>query len=187
METEEIRALLSKFQAGYTARDPQRLDECMELFIAGAELEVIGTNAVAPGGGEWCLGPAAVRTLVANDWKYWGDVVFDVADAHIFVKGDVGWLATTGTVTATIPVADRYNEYLKYVQGVLADSEKSEQAKTLDIVRSGNGVVLELPLSDTFVWPLRLTAVAVREAGVWKFHQMQFSFATTSTPDVRNV
>ena len=31
-----------------------------------------------------------------------------------------------------------------------------------------------------------LTAVAVREAGVWRFHQMQFSFETTSTPDVRN-
>lgn len=187
MDIEEVRALLSKFQAGYAARDPQRLDQFMELFIAGDELEVIGTNAVTPGGGEWCRGPAAVRTLVENDWKYWGDVVFDVAGAHIYVMGDVGWLATTGTVTDTIPVADRYRGYLEYVQGVLADGEKSTQAKTLDIVRLGNGIVLELPMSETFVWPFRFTAVAVRDAGVWKFHQMQFSFATTSAPDVRNV
>jgi hypothetical protein len=56
---------------------------------------------------------------------------------------------------------------------VLADDEKSEQTKTLDIVRLGSGVVLELPLSDTFVWPFRFTAVAAKEAGVWKLHQMR--------------
>jgi hypothetical protein len=49
----------------------------------------------------------------------------------------------------------------------------------------GADIVLGLPLSETFVWPFRFTAVAVREAGRWRFQQMQFSFATTHAPDVR--
>jgi hypothetical protein len=47
--------------------------------------------------------------------------------------------------------------------------------------------VYELRRGQTFVWPLRLTAVVVREAGDWKFAQMNFSFPTVYFPDVRLV
>ncbi|MFC1878458.1 nuclear transport factor 2 family protein [Chloroflexota bacterium] len=185
MAADEVRALLANFQEGYARRDLALLDDFMELFIAGDELEVIGTNALEPGSGEWCLGRQAVRALIAADWQYWGDVVFDVKGANIFVKGDAGWLATTGTVTDTIPVDDRYHGYLGYVRELLKDEEKSDKSKTLDIVQLGADIVLGLPLDDTFVWPFRFTAVVVKEAGGWRFHQMQFSFATTRAPDER--
>ena len=181
----EVRALLQKFQDGYASRDLAKLDAFMDLFIAGDELEVIGTGAVKPPKGEWCQGREAVRRLVASDWQFWGNVSFDVGGANIFVKGDVGWLATTGTVTDTIPVEQRYNDYLKYVGGVLVDEERDEQAKTLEIVALGNDIMKALSLSETVVCPFRFTAVAVKEQGTWRFHQMQFSFATTRVPDVR--
>lgn len=186
MGTEQVRVLLRRFQDGYTRRDLAALDEFMDLFIANDELEVIGTNAVAFGEDEWCQGPEAVRELIAGDWEHWGDVVFDVEGARVFARGDVAWLATTGTVTDTIPVEDRYTGYLGYVEGVLEDEELDDRAKMLEIVGLGNDIVLGLPLSETFVWPFRFTAVAIREEGAWRFHQMQFSFATTRAPDVRN-
>lgn len=185
MTVQEIRELFTRFQDGYTRRDPVLLDESLKLFIDGDELEVIGTNALEPGRGEWCLGPQAVRELIAGDWEGWGDVVIDVDGANIHVRGDVAWLATTGTVTDTIPVEDRYNGYLGYVRELLKDEEMSEKDKTLDIVGLGADIVLGLPLDETFVWPFRFTAVAVKEAGGWRFHQMHFSFATTRAPDER--
>lgn len=185
MSIDEVRDLLQKFQDGYTRRDLSLLDEFMELFIPGDELEVIGTNALKPGEGEWCLGQEAVRRLVSGDWEHWGEVVFDVAEAHIFVKGEVAWLATKGTVTDTIPVGERYNGYLGYVKQVLEDSQMSTRAKTLEIVSLGSDIVESLSLSETYVWPFRFMAVAVKQEGVWRFHQMQFSFATTRAPDVR--
>ena len=67
---------------------------------------------------------------------------------------------------------------------MLEDEARSPKGKVLDIVGLGSDIVLGLPLSETFVWPFRLTAVAVREE-TWRFHQMQLSFATTRAPDVR--
>ena len=185
MQTDPIRALLQKFQDGYTRRDPAHLDEFMQLFIDRDELEVIGTNAVQPGGGEWCQGPQQVRQLVAGDWGTWGDVVVDVHGAHIFVRGEVAWLATTGTVRDTLPVEQRCDGYLNYVDSVMADETLSSQAKTLAIVKLGDDIVAGLTLSEEYLWPFRFTAVAVCEDGVWRFHHMQFSFATTEVPDVR--
>lgn len=184
---EKVRTLLRKFQDGYTRRDQSHLDEFMELFTAGDDLEIIGTNAVEMGKDEWCLGRAAVREVVARDWKYWGDVVFNVDGARISIKENVAWIATTGTVTDTITMGERHSGYLEYVRGVLEDQEMEAQAKMLDIVRLGNDIVIGLLLGETCEWPFRFTAVAVKEDdGEWRFHQMQFSFATTRSPDVRN-
>jgi hypothetical protein len=186
METKEVRTLLAKFQEGYTRRDQSYLDEFMELFVKGNELEVIGTNAVEPGEGEWCRGQDAVRALVSGDWEHWGAVEFDVEGAHINVLGEVAWLATTGTVTDKITEDERYSGYLEYVKAVLEEEEMGQQEKMLEIVGLGNDIVIALPLSEMFVWPFRFTAVAVKEKGGWRFHQIQFSFATTRSPDVRS-
>jgi hypothetical protein len=181
----EVRALLGRFQEGYDRRDLTQLDAFMELFVPDYELEVIGTNAVDPGKGEWCLGQEAVHHLVDGDWEHWGAVECDVKGARIHVRGDVAWLSTTGTVTDTITREERYAGYLDYVKGMLEDEDVSQQAKALEIVRLGNDIVVALPLSETFVWPFRFTAVAVQEEGKWRFHQMHFSFPTTRSPDVR--
>ena len=49
MEIDQVRVLLQRFQDGYDQRDLTKLDEFMALFVLDDELEVIGTNAVAPG------------------------------------------------------------------------------------------------------------------------------------------
>jgi len=187
VEISQIRALFQKFQDGYTRRDLANLDAIMDLFVDDEAVEVIGTNALVPGEGEWCLGRTAVRELVAGDWEGWGDVVYDVDQARIHVMGDVGWLAATGRVTDTITEEERYSGFLDTVKSMLEEQDKTMQEKTLDIVTLGNDIVLGLPLSETFVWPLRFTAVVVKQAAEWRFHQMQFSFATTRAPDEREL
>ena len=183
--TDEVRALLGKFQDGYTERDPANLDTCMELFGPDNELEVIGTNGIYPGQGEWCKGRAAVRKLIKADWESWGDVLFDLEAAQISAKGDVAWLATTGTVTDVITADYKYEGFVEFSKNVLENDEESAKAKMLDITRVGNQLISSLLLPETCVWPFRFTAVAVRTDDQWRFHQMQFSFATTGAADER--
>jgi len=184
-DVEEVRSLLQKFQDGYTKRDASLLDEFMGLFIEEDALEVIGTNAVDPGRDEWCRGRDAVRRLVGGDWEGWGDVVYDVEGANIFVNGDTAWLSTTGTVHDRISVEDRQTGYLNYIREILAEEQTDASVKINTILKLGNEIALDMPFGEDFTWPLRLTAVAVRHNLAWKFHQMQFSFATTRAPDVR--
>jgi hypothetical protein len=187
VEVDQVRALLQKLQDGYTKRDAAELDAFMELFVPSDELEVIGTNTVAPGQGEWCRGIEATRELIKNDWSEWGwgDVVFDVQGAHITVIGEVAWLATTAKATMSLPAGFCYNYYLDSVKRTLDKEEMGAQTKMLDIARLGSDLLFELQEGETFVWPFRFTAVAVRNGERWRFHQMQFSYSTTRFPDVR--
>jgi diamine N-acetyltransferase len=69
--TDQILHLMKEFQEGYSQRDLSNLDAFMELFAPDGEVEVIGTNAITPGKGEWCQGREAVRQLVRGDWEHW--------------------------------------------------------------------------------------------------------------------
>ena len=123
---------------------------------------------------------------MASDWEHWGDVIFDVVGAHISVKGDVAWLATTGTVTDTVPEYDGYAGFLDVAERTLKEERLDPQVKMLDIVRQGTDLLLEIRQGETYVWPFRFTAVAVKNQGRWRFAQMQFSFPTNRAPDARH-
>ena len=185
MAESDVRDLLQRFQDGYRDRDVDKLDGFMELFVQSDEIEVIGTKGIRPGTEEWCRGVDAVRELIEDDWQGWGDVVYDVEGSHITVKGDVAWLATQATATMTIPIEHVHGGFLAQTRAVLEDEDLAPEAKMLEITRLGADLYFEMPLGETFVWPLRFTAVAVKRDNEWRFHQMQFSYSNTRLPDVR--
>ena len=183
-ELAQVVLALERFQEGYTRRDPARLGAFMDLFCDDAELEVIGTGAVAPGEGEWCLGPEAARRLVENDWEGWGDLEIDVEGARIHVLGDVAWLATTGTVTDAETEEQSIADSLERLHGLL-EAEMPDEETLIEVVRESTGTLIELRRGTLYVWPLRFTAVLLKREGRWKFHQMQFAFPTAGLPSVR--
>lgn len=185
MTVEAVRALLQKFQDGYTARDLSQVDSFMDLFGPDEALEVIGTGGVAPGSDEWCRGRAAVRDLVEGDWQGWGDLRLDVDGAQIFARGEVGWLAASGTVTIDISAEKSYAGFQRYIDWVRQQPDLDDKRKMLEIVRFGGISLTNLHQGDHYVWPIRFTALAVKEPDAWRFYQMTFSFPTTVTPDVR--
>lgn len=185
MTIEQVRSVLQRFQDGYTRRDVSRVDEFMTLFADDAE--VIGTNGLRPGDGEWYVDKAGTRGLVQGDWEGWGDLRLDVAGAHIETRGDVGWLTAHGTVSMTIEAAENYESYLQYIKAVIDQTGPSAEEKLLDILRGGSNTLYELWRGEQFVWPLRFSAVLVRQSDGWLFQQMQFSFPTTRFPDERIV
>lgn len=191
-DIQTVRDTLRAFQDGYDRRDKSLLPEYRKLFVPEDELEVIGTGGIDPGGDEWCLGLDAACSLVENDWEGWGDLVLDVADARIHVEGDVAWLATTGTVSMDLDVTETYRDYLTYLSEVAADEEMEPRARMLEILRGTSNTLFEAESGSRYIWPLRFTAVLVRRPGgsgekTWLFHQIQYSFATTRYPDVRNL
>ena len=179
---QEIQLLLQAFQDGYTHRDLTQVDTYMELFTH--EAEVIGTNGVKPGLDEWYTSRAAARELVHGDWEGWGDFRLDLDSVSIHSLGEVGWLAATATVTQTIG-EENYASYLDFVKEYLERPGLSAEQKLNYILRGGTNTIYELRRGKKFIWPLRLTAVVVRQPEGWKFAQMNFSFPTVYFPDVR--
>lgn len=180
-----VRDTLQLFQDGYTRRETGTLDEFRALFVADDDLEVIGTGGIDPGGDEWCLGTDAALDLVKNDWEGWGDLLLAVADARIHVVGEVAWLATTGTVTMDLEPQDTYRDFLAYLRETNLEDEQDPRARLLEILRGAANTIFEAERGKRYHWPLRFSAVLVRQEAHWLFHQVQFSFATTRFPDVR--
>ena len=56
---QDIETLLQAFQEGYVHRDVNQLDAFMELFTP--DVEIIGTNGITPGAGEWYTSRDAAR------------------------------------------------------------------------------------------------------------------------------
>lgn len=179
---DEIRRLLQRFQDGYARRDASQLEPFMALFMEDAE--VIGTNGIEPGVEEWYLGRDAARDLVAGDWDSWGHLLLHLAGASIRVRGEVGWIAAAGTVTQTIG-PENYADFLAHVKAFIDGADLPAEQKLHYILRGGANTVYELGRGERFVWPLRLTAVVIRQSDGWKFGQLHFAYPTIYFPDVR--
>ncbi len=183
---DEVRETLAKFQEGYSSRNVDQIDTFMELFVPEADIELIGTGGIQPGDNEWCLNRSTVRHLIEDDWNYWGDVNIQVEDAHVHIHGDVAWVSAPGTVTRNLNPNQSYQNHLDNIQGMLKrDLDTSAHDKLLEIVRGATNTLFEANKGSTYIWPFRFTAILVLGSGVWRFHQMQFSFPTTRFPDVR--
>jgi hypothetical protein len=103
----------------------------------------------------------------------------------------VAWLATTGTVTMDLNATETYRDYLEYLKQVADDDALEPRARLLEILRGGTNTLFEAERGEIYTWPLRFTAVLLRRLvdgeQRWLFHQVQFAFATTRYPDVRNL
>jgi hypothetical protein len=179
-----VRSLFQQYQDYYAARDTSGVDACMALFTADPDVEVIGTGAIAHGTDEWCDGPALVRQLTEGDWQGWGDVRFDVDGAHIHVRGDVAWLATTATVTTIYPIEENMRQAVQRARQVL-DAPGDDESRLREMLMWATAALHEASRGEVYIWPIRFTAVLVREAGAWRFHQAHFSFPTLRFPDER--
>lgn len=179
---QDIETLLEAFQEGYVHRDINKLDAFMELFTP--DVEIIGTNGIKPGTGEWYTSRDAARELVKGDWEGWGDLRLEMASASIQTHGDVGWIAVPATVTEIIG-EENYASFLAFIKAFIEESPLPPEQKLLSILRGGTNTVYELRRGTKFIWPLRLTAVVVRKAAGWQFAQVHFSFPTTHFPDER--
>jgi hypothetical protein len=179
---EEIQTLLQAFQDGYMLQDINQLNSFMELFIPDAE--IIGTNGIKPGQEEWYTSRDDARELVQGDWECWGELHLDLESASIRVNGETGWVAASATVTQTIG-PENYASYLNFVKEFIEKSTLPPEEKLHYILRGGANTVYELGRGEKFIWPLRFTAVVIRQADSWKFAQVNFSFPTIYFPDVR--
>jgi hypothetical protein len=89
----DIIARLSKFQDGYSKRDPENLDNFMQSLYSRNNILILGTMP-----NEVYKGFENAGRLVKSDWESWGDCRFAIDSASISSSGNTAWFATKGYV-----------------------------------------------------------------------------------------
>lgn len=172
----DVRHTLQAFQDGYSARDVSRLDEFMQLFDSGEDIEMIGIGAAKRAANEWFEGQARIRSIVEGDWLYWGDVHLDVDGAKITVRGDVAWLSTTGTVTQTQAFDTAIQFHLNDMKAIFDQENLSADEKLIEATHYGMRRLRERSKGLGYNWPFTFTAVLVNDGqGRWRFHTLHWA------------
>ena len=185
-EISKIKEVIRKFQEGYIRRDLDAVDKFLDLFCGEGNLEVIGTGAYIKGQGEWCLDKNALEKMVSGDWQSWGDLRLDMDALDIHLNGQTAWFATTGTVSRTVEPAQSYRNFIGYLKWITENEpEVSAKDKLLDVLHGGILTLAEAEKGANYIWPIRLTAILIRERDQWRFCQMTFAFPTIYPPDIR--
>ncbi|WP_461614750.1 nuclear transport factor 2 family protein [Clostridium sp. Marseille-QA1073] len=178
-----IREALRKFQVGYTERDIEKVDAFMdELFIIEEETCALGTSTE-----ELFLGSEEVKTLIRDDWEYWGDFNMDWERAHISVEDEVAWFATTASVKYIFEdTLERHDSYVNFIKNKAEETELTFKEKIAFI-----NWVLALTYHQRpdekreYLWPVCLSGTLLKRESKWKFAHLQFSIPKSNFPDQR--
>ncbi|UCC89074.1 MAG: hypothetical protein JSV81_07135 [Anaerolineales bacterium] len=174
---DDIKHVLQCFQDGYTSRDIEKLDEFMELFVLGDDVELIGIGASARNENEWFQGVERIREIIASDWQYWGDVRLDVEGSKITVKHEVAWLSTVGAIlqTSHIHTDEVTRSTLEQMKEFLDDTTLSPRDRLVEAAHFGVRRWREREKPSGYSWPFVFTAVLVKQEGEWRFHTIHWS------------
>ncbi len=172
---EAVRAVVQRFQAGYTARDVAKLDEFMTLFAPDEDIELIGVGAAKRAANEWFIGQAAIRDIVEGDWTYWGNVELDVAGAQIHVCGKVAWLSTTGAVVQTQAFDKALPQYLQQMKEILENEDFDPDTQLVEATHFGMRRLRERSKGLGHSWPFTFVAVLIKSQEAWRFHTIHWS------------
>ena len=172
---EEVRAVLQRFQDGYTARDVTKLDEFMRLFAPDEDVELIGIGAAKRAANEWFIGQPAIRDIVEGDWTYWGNVQLDVPGAQIHVRGEVAWLSTTGVVVQTQAFDKALPQYLQQMKALLENADFDPDTQLIEATHFGMRRLRERSKGQGYAWPFTFVAVLVNTGDQWRFHTIHWS------------
>lgn len=181
-QVEAVRAVLRRFQDGYTRRDVGALDEFMDLFVTGDEPELVGTEAVNPGDADWGIDRAGVRAVIEWDWRYWWHVRLDVDAARIRTRGDLAWLSAPGLLLQCEQARRGLRREvdamtMAQLDEALHDSDRPAEARLADVALRSLARVRDYHLPPGEGRRFTFTAVLVLADAGWRFHTIQFSIA----------
>lgn len=179
----EIRALLGRFEAAYAKRDLEGVSRLVgEFFLPGKTPVVLGT-----GTGELFLGADEIEGLIRSDFRSWGDMRLDLAQARIGLTEKSAWVAVPGAVRYAFENGASVDGSLcGFVRSALADEARAPLNRLALVNLVLSHALHQREESARSCWlPMHLSGALERTGAGWKFASMQFSMPRESFPDER--
>jgi len=163
LNKDSILKVLQQLQEGYSRRDPTYIDEFMQIFSKDDVFLIIGTNPQ-----EVFRSFETAKQLFLDDWKNWGQVVFDIPNAIITGNEKMVWVFMNGNNMDLITSEYVNNCIVKWEQSSLEEITSKKKAQFFEILNHQEGNLL--------ISPIRITLILVKEMGRWLIQHMHFSF-----------
>ncbi|MEI5908336.1 hypothetical protein WAK64_14860 [Bacillus spongiae] len=182
----KIKKVLTKFQAGYTKRNVEVLDDFIgEVFVQNERMITVGTSR-----SEWCFGRNELKELLKSDWMYWGNLTVNIENAKINTKGNSAWFLADSTISwDTTEDAEEWRQDLvddffkkngRFVHFSPAARVAMLNEKLLFIMKS-----FAHKQKEPLTFPIRLSGGLVRQDQSFRINRLHFSVPMKSFPEWR--
>ncbi len=183
----EILELMNQFESGYKEKDQNNLESFMQsVFSSENEISAVGTSAITTESEEWCQGRNAVKKLISDDWKYWGDLTLNTEQLYVDLDEKTGFIAINGSVFEKMHADSYYSYRLSLVNELANRNDMDNKTKLLEMMNGISNTMMETNKGDDYTWPVRITGFIVKENNHWRFKHIHFSYPVVFYPPVRN-
>jgi len=175
-----VLAVIEKFQAGYSQRNIEEIDNFVkELFVDSEDTLIVGT-----GSGEWCKGLKEIKELVYIDWFYWGNFKLDLDNAYIVVKDDYATINTTAVLQKEYEEGKLSEINVNRLKNIV-ESDGSNKEKIYQSLKAMAYFLHEENIGEDVKRLIRFSALIIRENDKWKFSNIHFSYPVTPPTDIK--
>lgn len=179
----EIKAVLRKFQQGYSDRKLENVDSFTEeIFYNSDDISILGTST-----GEIFFQFENVKKLIKGDWEGWGDLSIDCENAYISTCDNIAWFSTNGTVKYSFEhTPHNYDRFVEIIKTTAEDNKLTPKQRITII-----NWILTLSYHQRvkkvreYLWPMGLSGVLIKKENTWKITHLHFSMAKSNFPDER--
>jgi rubrerythrin len=170
----EVMKTFERFNEGYQKRNSDELDTFMEIFIDAEDTEMMGISATKPGAFEWFTGTGEIREIIESDWKYWGDVEFDLKNMRVHHHQDVAWFSLSASMKQIAGDEETWEFYLDKMKELLDEKGSKAHDRIFEAAHFGIRRVRERNLGAGYRYPMVVTGTLIKQ-DIWKIHSLHWS------------
>jgi hypothetical protein len=162
-------------EQSYEKRNKADIESFMTYFSNESDAQMIGIGAIEPGEYEWFTGKDEIKEIILSDWKYWGNVHFDIDNIRLTTRDNVAWFS----LCAQLEQIESSEETWEFFASQMMNLLKKEDAKAADRIfeaaHYGIRRVREKNLGKGHLYDMVITGTLVYEDALWKFHTLHWS------------
>jgi hypothetical protein len=167
----QIKAVLKKFQEGYSKRDTTLVSKFADDLCA-KDIQIIGT-----GEDEWFQGIASAKNLFKNDWAYWLTLTIDTTNISLTTWENTAFFMARGTASITFPNKDVAYDFALGRLQQLVSNDKTSRGKLLTYSSQASDLIEQIESGSLEIkYSIRLSGGLVKQNDKWLFKQLFFSF-----------
>ncbi len=164
-----ISQLLTDFQSRYLNLETPTNLVVGDMFLSYDDIYVVDPNEIPA-----AIGSGQIEEIINLQRDKWDSMTLSIDESIISVEGDTAFIITNGIFKKTTPTEEFLEKEWQRVKETL-QKEGNGTDKLFEAQKQIANAFKESSFGEESLWEFRFEALAVKEDGKWRFHNVHFT------------
>lgn len=165
-----ICQLLTGFQSCYLDSESSTNLVVNDMFLPYDDIYVVDPSEVPA-----AIGKGPIGEMIKIQRDKWDSMTLNIDESIIGVEGDTAFIITNGIFKKNTPTEEFLEKEWERVKATI-QKEGNGTDKLFEAQKQIANTFKELSFGEEALWEFRFEALAVKEDGKWKFHNVHFTY-----------